>query len=379
MADQNMGNFLATDKVPDTIFGIPVVSRREDYTEEDIAFFKEHPEAGGYYDMGEGTPEDGTPEGEPTQLDMPVMLGMAVGVNGAWNYRKATGKHLGDYAAFRKAAVPYAKLTDLDFKTERGANSKKIRDLLRTTKWQYGPGGDPMYETASDPTFRPSFLKAYRIDANTAKEQNKALATLYGNTQTTAGEMLDLESSGLSKMYPALASMRVRFAPQPTNGEQKHWQGSFNFVGKVPEITIYPRGHNSSEQIRSTILHEIQHYIQHVEGWAPGGSVEKAGSYDNYYRLTGEVGSRITQDRMNLKPGDRNRNPLWKSSDKMIMKGEDIDLRTAEGQKTVADARAAKAREEAEAKERAKERAKDRERRAKARENYYRRAKKGAK
>ena len=47
-----MGNFLATDKVPDTIFGIPIVSRREDYTEEDIAFFREHPEAGGYYDLG---------------------------------------------------------------------------------------------------------------------------------------------------------------------------------------------------------------------------------------------------------------------------------------------------------------------------------------
>lgn len=71
MADKNMSNFLATDKVPDTIFGIPVVSRREDYTEEDIAFFNEHPEAGGYYDMGEGTPEDGTVEGAPVQNDVP--------------------------------------------------------------------------------------------------------------------------------------------------------------------------------------------------------------------------------------------------------------------------------------------------------------------
>ena len=66
-----MSNFLATDKVPDTIFGIPIVSRREDYTEEDIAFFKEHPEAGGYYDMGEGTPEDGSDEGAPVQNDVP--------------------------------------------------------------------------------------------------------------------------------------------------------------------------------------------------------------------------------------------------------------------------------------------------------------------
>lgn len=45
-------NFLATDKVPESIFGIPIVSRKEDYTEEDIAFFREHPEAGGYYDLG---------------------------------------------------------------------------------------------------------------------------------------------------------------------------------------------------------------------------------------------------------------------------------------------------------------------------------------
>lgn len=66
-----MSNFLATDKVPDTIFGIPIVSRREDYTKADIAFFREHPEAGGYYDMGEGTPEDGTVEGAPVQMDVP--------------------------------------------------------------------------------------------------------------------------------------------------------------------------------------------------------------------------------------------------------------------------------------------------------------------
>ena len=59
-----MGNFLATDKVPDTIFGIPVVSRREDYTEKDVAFFREHPEAGGYYDLGGDEGEE--PESQGT-------------------------------------------------------------------------------------------------------------------------------------------------------------------------------------------------------------------------------------------------------------------------------------------------------------------------
>ena len=48
---ENFGNFLATDDVPDTLFGVPIVA--SGHTEEDLEFFREHPEAGGYYDMGE--------------------------------------------------------------------------------------------------------------------------------------------------------------------------------------------------------------------------------------------------------------------------------------------------------------------------------------
>ena len=47
----NLGNFMATDKVPDTIFGIPVTQDPDQYTEEDLAFFKDHPEAAGYYQL----------------------------------------------------------------------------------------------------------------------------------------------------------------------------------------------------------------------------------------------------------------------------------------------------------------------------------------
>lgn len=67
-----LSNFLATDNVPDTLFGIPVVSREESYSERDLAFFQEHPEAGGYYDLGEETPEDGSREGAPVQDDEPT-------------------------------------------------------------------------------------------------------------------------------------------------------------------------------------------------------------------------------------------------------------------------------------------------------------------
>lgn len=62
-------NFLATDEVPESIFGIPVVQDEDAWTEADLEFFRKHPEAGGYYDMGGETPEDGSAEGAPTQAD----------------------------------------------------------------------------------------------------------------------------------------------------------------------------------------------------------------------------------------------------------------------------------------------------------------------
>lgn len=69
---RQMSSFLATDDVPQTLFGIPVVSDESQYTEADLEFFRNHPEAGGYYDMGDEPVQDGTEEGAPVQDDMPA-------------------------------------------------------------------------------------------------------------------------------------------------------------------------------------------------------------------------------------------------------------------------------------------------------------------
>ena len=71
-------NFLATDEVPETIFGIPVIARKEDYTPEDIAFFRKHPEAGGYYDMGD---EEEAPPEEPVE-EQPMQAASKAGDTG---------------------------------------------------------------------------------------------------------------------------------------------------------------------------------------------------------------------------------------------------------------------------------------------------------
>ena len=60
-------NFLATDDVPDVLFGIPVVS--SGHTEEDLEFFRRNPKAAGFYDLGdeEPPPEEPPPEEPPVQ------------------------------------------------------------------------------------------------------------------------------------------------------------------------------------------------------------------------------------------------------------------------------------------------------------------------
>jgi len=45
------------DSVPNTVFGIPVAQGEDAWTEEDMAFFREHPEAAGYYDLEDGGSE----------------------------------------------------------------------------------------------------------------------------------------------------------------------------------------------------------------------------------------------------------------------------------------------------------------------------------
>lgn len=52
-------NFLATDDVPETLFGIQVVTK--DYTDEDIEFFRRNPKAAGFYDLGDDNEEPEPP------------------------------------------------------------------------------------------------------------------------------------------------------------------------------------------------------------------------------------------------------------------------------------------------------------------------------
>jgi hypothetical protein len=67
---------------------------------------------------------------------------------------------------------------------------------------------------------------------------------------------------------------------------------------------------NTNDQLRfkkgseSTILHEIQHEIQDLEGFAGGTDMSRVG-FDNYNRSAGEAEARAVANRMNMSDGER--------------------------------------------------------------------------
>lgn len=79
--------------------------------------------------------------------------------------------------------------------------------------------------------------------------------------------------------------------------------GSFNH--KTGVIKLNNNNLNNAEQIKSTLLHEIQHATQSVEGFERGTNLKKAESYEAYKNNLGEKEAREVQTRRNMSFEDR--------------------------------------------------------------------------
>lgn len=128
--------------------------------------------------------------------------------------------------------------------------------------------------------------------------------------------------------YPQLKNMTVTSAR--LNGADAQFDGNSivfdsNFLkhpssrtvrllqpnGEVTRVTL-KGSNNAQDVVKGTLLHEIQHAIQGIEGFARGGSIgdysyaapyEKP--FDLYQKTSGEVEARTTTARMNLDPQQR--------------------------------------------------------------------------
>ncbi len=136
----------------------------------------------------------------------------------------------------------------------------------------------------------PQALIENYVEARNRLEEVDARDYLDYNLEytTTLGEVL--HNNRLYSAYPDFKNMKVVF-----NWSNSDYSGEYS----PSENTIYVYTH-WIDDVRGILMHEAQHAIQEVEGFAPGTSVEEAGSFDDYYASLGEVEARDVETRLDM-------------------------------------------------------------------------------
>ncbi|MBO7733342.1 MAG: hypothetical protein J6S67_12330 [Methanobrevibacter sp.] len=191
-----------------------------------------------------------------------------------------------------------------------GEDAQKIR---LATSWEKGSDGKWRYEI-DDSKFKTDFLyKSFNFrqqyprynelekkleennfdwDKLTKAEQTEfdelgdILNRMYYKEDLVLSDVLDARE--LYAAYPMLKNVPIKFTEtdykKGYEGQMRHGVALFELddgtTDKQPyyeiEINSLPNDYNS-ERIRSTLLHEIQHIIQRIEGFATGGNLDLAG------------------------------------------------------------------------------------------------------
>ncbi len=147
------------------------------------------------------------------------------------------------------------------------------------------------------------------------KPEGDTIGQALGGASATIGDVLD--HPRLFAAYPQLAAMPLSLLPSSSQSR-----------GRASASEVWLRENLSMADARSVLLHELQHGIQNIEGFARGGNLEAVRSttdyqqlseyfrrqgvetpdsvaYEVYRRLAGEVEARNVQARLDMTDEDR--------------------------------------------------------------------------
>ena len=159
---------------------------------------------------------------------------------------------------------------------ERGADGKwryEIPDFrFNYDKWQDSNSTILKKMDAKDRRALDRYRSEFYDDLSPIKKRNfKSLMDKYGykvEENLTLGDVLDGKGmDALFKAYPELKAVRFRFETMPADTK-----GGYNADTNI--ISINRSLQFQPDNVRSTIAHEVQHAIQHIEGFARGGNPE---------------------------------------------------------------------------------------------------------
>ena len=258
------------------------------------------------------------------------------------DYNKIREQFIGEMGA---AAADHAdevntRLDNLSVAREMESEKKDAKAIKMATGWERGADGKWRYEIADMREFdrngnllyrkhHPDYARYIELQDKELKnlfeegeeltdkerEEYEALSKKY-ESDTFGGEKLDnnhtLEAYGdapeLFKAYPELKNVGLRF--ENTGGNEI---ASYRYISSVFEVDKDDVGeivvntgkvskNTRTREVKSAVLHEIQHAIQGLEGFAVGGSpksvrdvVEKQRDYYNdsrqYYTKVSSIGT----------------------------------------------------------------------------------------
>lgn len=125
-----------------------------------------------------------------------------------------------------------------------------------------------------------------------------------------------LNAPRLYEAYPQLKNTTLIF--KKLSGVQGYTDAESNL------IVLDPAGlRDAGQTVREGLAHEIQHLIQHIEGFVSGSNPKEAGSYEAYRNTGGEIEARDVESRLRMTPEER-RSIM---PERFSLKGEDEILR----------------------------------------------------
>lgn len=186
---------------------------------------------------------------------------------------------------FRRSGLSnYQKALDMK---NQGIDNETIR---QRTKWFQDRNGDWKFE----------------IDDSSLTINNNILQK---NQTYKLGNIINHDL--LFKLYPELANYDVRFANRKNNGSYNDAHKRINISNRYLENANY-------KELKGTLIHEIQHAIQHIEGFETGTSsiLSKKAYYENLGEIEADnqkkryVNDFAREDRMRIAPESSKESPI---------------------------------------------------------------------
>ena len=244
--------------------------------------------------------------------------------------RKETGWFKGNDSKWRyEISDADAKLQDRAQWTMKIDNLRAQRDGALKAKWEAEErrnaflrlrGESPSRisaDTKKAPEFKALAKAVKAAEAAAGKAQSAVFSAEIGDSLMTVGDILIHPS--LFSAYPGIAGLKVEISRDLPAGN-----ASYTYETQTIELSE----DSSQAQLLSTLLHEIQHGIQHVEGFAMGGGI------DTVTNLDAETKSQVAAVEKELRQAIKLKNSgewLWEDSSL-----EDIIANSAE-QKSIKD------------------------------------------